>query len=70
MQVIQSSKNVEKWMGRLRISAEECNYKEVDGQKKNQFIHGVNDNDMIIDVIKRLTKLEDNSNMESEQVLV
>ena len=30
-------------MGRLCIAAVECNYQEVDGQLKEQFIHGLND---------------------------
>ena len=54
--VRQSNKNVEKWMGRLRIAAIECSYKEIDRQLKEQFIHGLNDSDMIIDTIKELTK--------------
>ena len=30
----------EEWMGRLQIAVVECNYKEVDRQVEEQFIHG------------------------------
>ena len=36
------SKNIEEWMGRLHAAAVECNYREVDRQLKQQFIHGLN----------------------------
>ena len=39
-------------MGRLRLGAVECNYKEIDGQWKEQFIHRLNDNDMLAEVIR------------------
>ena len=41
----------------------ECNYREVDRQLKEQFIHGLNDNDMLTEIIRQLT------NLTSEQVL-
>ena len=47
-------------MGRLRIATAECNYKKIDRQLKEQFIHGLNDDDMIIEIIKDLTKTEKN----------
>ena len=34
-------------MGQLRITVAECNYKELDRQLKEQFIHGLDDNDML-----------------------
>ena len=34
--------------------AAECNYQEVDRQLKEQFIHGLNDKDMLGKIIKEL----------------
>ena len=34
-------------MGRLQITAIECNYQEFDRQLKEQFIHGLNDTDIL-----------------------
>ena len=46
----QTNKNPEEWVGRLQLAAVECNYKEIDRQLKEQFIHGFNDNDMLEDI--------------------
>ena len=46
--------NVEEWMGRLHVSAVECNYQEVDKQFKEQFIHGLNDKYYLKEIIKEL----------------
>ena len=35
--------------------AAECNYKEIDCQLKEQFIHGLNDKTMLDKVIRELT---------------
>ena len=43
-------------MGRLRVAAAECNYKELDCQLKEQFIHGLNDKAMLDEVIRELTQ--------------
>ena len=56
-------------MRRLRISVAECSYKEVDRQLKEQLVHGLNDNDMITEIIYKLTAMEDMSIVTSEQVL-
>ena len=56
-------------MGRLRIAIVECNYKDLDRQWKGQFIHGLNDDDMMIGIIKELTKCEEKENVISEQIL-
>ena len=56
-------------MGRLRIATAECNYQEVDRQLKEQFTHGLNDDDMIIQIIKELLKTEENENVTIEQML-
>ena len=44
---IKDGENAEEWMGRLQLSAIECNYKQLDIQLKEQFIHGLNDTDML-----------------------
>ena len=41
-------------MGRLHVVAVECNYREVDRQLKEQFIHGLNDRCMLEEIIKEL----------------
>ena len=35
-------KSAEEWMGRLHVAVAECNYREIDQQLKEQFIHGLN----------------------------
>ena len=42
-------------MGRLCVVAAGCNYKEIDHQLKEQFIHGLNDKTMLDKVIRVLT---------------
>ena len=46
------SENLEEWMGRLHVMAVECNYREVDRQLKEQFIHGLNNKSMLEEIIK------------------
>ena len=38
--------NVEEWMKRVRVEAEKCEYQEQDRQIKEQFICGLDDEDM------------------------
>ena len=52
----QTNENAEEWMGRLRLAAIECNYNDLDRHLKEQFIHGLNTNDMLGDIITELTK--------------
>ena len=47
----QNGENAEEWMGRFWLLAIECHYKELDGQLKEQFIHGLNDTDMLGEII-------------------
>ena len=42
--------SAEEWMGRLRIAVAKCNYKEIDRQLKEQFIHGLNNKAMLDDI--------------------
>ena len=63
-------KNAEEWMGRLCIAAVECNYKEIDCQLKEQFIHGLNDKTMLNDIIRELITKNINEQMTSEDMLI
>ena len=45
-------------------------YKEVDRQLKEHFIHGLNDNDMFVEIIRELTNCEEYVNIPSETALV
>ena len=62
--------NAEEWMGRLWVVAAECNYKEIDHQCKEQFIHGLNDKMMLDEVIRELTTKGSNDQTTSEDVLI
>ena len=57
-------------MGKLRLAAVECNYKEIDGQLKEQFTHRLNDNDLLVEIIRELTKAEESAAVTGEQVLI
>ena len=59
----------EEWMGMLRIAAAECNCKELDRQLKEQFVHGLNDNEMLTEIIYKLTTMTNTSTVTSEQIL-
>ena len=48
----------------------ECNYKEIDHQLKEQFIHGLNDKMMLDKVIRELTTKSSSDQMTSEDVLL
>ena len=54
----------------LRLQFAEGKYKENDRHLKEQFINGINDDDMTVDVIKELTTKKDMSTIISEQVLL
>ena len=56
-------------MGRFQLSAVECNYQEINRQLKEQFIHGLNDMDMLQEIIRELTKVKTDSVITSEDVL-
>ena len=60
--------NVEEWIGRLRVTAIECNYQEVDRQLKEQFIHGLNDKNMLEEIIKELMTVKSNEQITSGSV--
>ena len=56
-------------MGRYRIAAIECNYKEVDRQLKEQFMHMLNDSEMLAEISRELTRSDENTMIPSESVL-
>ena len=58
------------WMQRLHMVAAECGYKEIDRQLKEQFIHSLNDKDMLGEIIKELTTKNNDEQTTSEGVLV
>ena len=65
----QAKENTEEWMGMLRLAVVECTYREVGKQLKKQFIHGLNDNDMLTEIIREVTKAEESTDITSKQVL-
>ena len=62
--------SAEEWMGRLCVAATECNYREIDQQLKEQFIHWLNDKVMLDEVIRELTAKSNDEQTTSEGVLV
>ena len=65
----QNGENTEEWMGTLWQLATECNYKELDRQLKEQFIHALNDTDMLGEIIWKLTNIHENEEITSKNVL-
>ena len=63
-----NGENAEEWMGRLWLSTIECSYKEIDRQLKEQFIHGLNDTEMLGELIKELTKGGENEKKSLEKM--
>ena len=56
-------------MGTLSLAAIEYSYKEIDRQLKEQFIHGLSDPYMLIEIIRELIKIQENTEITSEKVL-
>ena len=46
------NESADEWMGRLHVAVSECNYRELERQIKEQFIHGVNDKLMLDEIIR------------------
>ena len=57
-------------MGRFQVVAGECNHKEIEHQLEEQFIHGLNNKNMLDKVIRELTTKSINDQMTNEDVLV
>ena len=62
--------SVDEWMGRLHVVVAECNYRELDRQLKEQFIHGLNDKLMLVKIIRELTAKNSNEQVTSEGMLI
>ena len=60
---------MEEWTDRLRTAAVKCHYKEIDRHLKEQCIHGLNEGKIIADIIRELTKCEENTTIHSENML-
>ena len=60
---------MEEWIGRLRVVTIECNCQEVDRQLKEQFIHRLNDKNMLEEIIKELTTVRGSDQITSGNVL-
>ena len=58
------------WMGRLHVVAAECNYRELDRQLKEQFIHGLNNRCMLDEMIRELTAKNNEEQVTSEGMLI
>ena len=56
-------------MGKLRIAVAGCSYKEIDRQLQEQQIHGLNDSEMVTQIVCSLTVIKDTCFVTSEQVL-
>ena len=61
--------SADEWMGRLQMAVAECNYRELDRQLKEQFIHGLNDRVMLDEIIRELTTKNNDGQVPSEGVL-
>ena len=57
-------------MGRLCVVAAECNYRELDRQLKEQFIHGLNGKSMLDEVIGEIPATNIDEQVTSEGVLI
>ena len=53
----QSNESTEEWIGRLRATAAKCNYQEIDRQLKEQYVHRLNEKEMLADIIKELMRI-------------
>ena len=56
-------------MGRLCVAVAECNYREIDRQLKEQFIHRLNDKVMLDEAIRELSAKNNDKQMTSKGVL-
>ena len=53
----QSNESTEEWIGRLRATAAECNYQEIDRQLKEQYVHRLNEKEMLAEMIRELMRI-------------
>ena len=64
------NESVDEWMERLCMAVAESNYRELDRQLKEQFIHGVNDKCMLDEIIRELTAKNNNEQVTNEGMLI
>lgn len=57
---------MEEWIGRFGITTIECSYKELDRQSKAQFINGLNNSEILAEIIRELTKSDEDMSISSE----
>ena len=62
--------NVEEWMKRVRLEAEECEYIEPDRWITEQFLCGLDDEDMQTKLMSEIKAKNKTDNVTSEQVLM
>ena len=53
-----SHESPQKWMGRLHIKAMDCKYREYDRRLKEQFVNGLDNENIIAEILKELRGLE------------
>ena len=53
--ITDQNENAEEWIGHFRIIGNERCYKEKDSRLKEPFIHGINDDDIMTEIIRKLT---------------
>ena len=63
------NESADEWMGKLHVAAAEFNYRELDRQLKEQFIHGLNAKLMLDEIIRELTTKNNNEQVTHEGVL-
>ena len=61
-------KSADEWMGSCAVVTD-CNYRELDSQLVEQFIHGLNDKVMLDEIIRELTAITNDKHVTSEGVL-
>ena len=64
------NESTEEWMGRLHMVVAECNYRKLDSQLKEQFIHGLNDECMLDEIIRELISKNNDEQLTSEGMLI
>ena len=65
-----SHESIPEWMGRLCINAIGCCYKEYYRRFKEQFINGIDNENIITEIINELTTLKETTEASSEQILM
>ena len=63
----EQNENVEEWIGCLWIKLNESDYKEKDRRLKEQFINGINDDDMMTEIIRELPTIKNTNEITSKQ---